>query len=192
MQPVPQLADPNAGGPIDLSTLAGGGVLAPVDPMAGGTGVPMDPAAPDQGLAGMQTAGLPQAPTALGGSPRDQYDLAYGYVLTGDYELAEGSFRNWLAAFPNDPQAGDAQFWLGESLYQQGEHREAANAFLQVYNSGQGTKGPDALLKLGMSLAALGEQSAACATFGEVGRRYPDAGAALTNRVGEEASRAGC
>lgn len=195
--PLLQPANPNAGSPIDLSTLAGGGVLAPVDPMAQGTGLGVDPNSGmgtpiDPGAAGTQVAGLPQAPTSLSGSPRDEYDLAYGYILTGDYELAENSFRNWLAAFPSDPQAGDAQFWLGESLFQQGEYREAANAFLAVYDQGRSTKGPDALLKLGMSLAALGEKSAACATFGEVGRRYPDTSPALTNRVNAEADRAGC
>lgn len=187
------------GGPIDLSVLAGGAPAAAIDPSSG-LPTQLDPnagtAAPAALPGETQTAALPETPaptTALSGTPRDEYDLAYGYILTGDYGLAEASFRNWLAAFPNDPQAGDAQFWLGESLYQQREYRDAANAFLAVYNGGaQSSKGPDALLKLGMSLAALGEQSAACATFGEVGRRYPEASAALMSRVNEEAGRVGC
>jgi tol-pal system protein YbgF len=171
-------------GPIDLSILAGGGAMAPYDPNAG-YGAPGEPASPGQ----TQTAALPGA---LSGSPRDEYDLAYGYVLTGDYGLAEQSFKNWLAAFPDDPQAVDARFWLGEAHLQQGEYRDAANAFLAVYRSGRATKGPDSLLKLGMSLAALGEKDAACATFGEVGRKYPDASAALMSRVNGEEDRAGC
>jgi tol-pal system protein YbgF len=173
-------------GPIDLSVMAGGGAY---DPNAA-FGAPVQPGAEGQ----TQTAALPNAPstTALSGSPRDEYDLAYGYVLTGDYDLAEQSFKNWLAAFPSDPQAVDAQFWLGESHYQQGEYRDAANAFLAVYKTGQASKGPDALLKLGMSLAALGEKDAACATLGEVGRKFPDASAALMSRVHGEEERAGC
>ena len=95
----------------------------------------------------------PAPTTALSGSPRDEYDLAYGYILTGDYGLAEESFKAWLAAFPNDPQAPDAEFWLGESHLQQGEYRDAANAFLAVYKTApDSSKGPDALLKLGVSL----------------------------------------
>jgi TolA-binding protein len=43
-----------------------------------------------------------------------------------------------------------------------------------------------------MSLAALGEKSAACATLAEVGRKYPQASAALIGRVQDEADRAGC
>ena len=178
----------DAGGPIDLSVLAGGAPGAAFDPNAAA----LDPSLPQE----TQTAGLPVAPpatTALSGSSRDEYDLAYGYILTGDYDLAEQSFQTWLANFPGDPQAVDAQFWLGESHFQQREFREAANAFLAVYKGAeQSPKAPDALLKLGMSLAALGEKSAACATLAEVGRRYPQASAGLKDRVEDEANRAGC
>jgi tol-pal system protein YbgF len=178
-----------AAGPIDLSVLATG--APPGSDPAGGLAAPLDPAA----QFGAQTAGLPGAPppTALSGSPRDQYDLAYGYILTGDYDLAEREFSNWLASFGGDPLAVDAQFWLGESQFHQGRYRDAANAFLAVYTGHAGhAKAPDALLKLGMSLAALGEKDAACATFAEVGRKYPSAPEALTSRVGEEAKRTGC
>lgn len=171
--------------PVDLSTLAGG--------MGGGLADPGLLALPAGGEP-FQTAGLPQAPTmSLSGSARDEYDLAYGYVLTGDYGLAEDSFKSWIAAFPNDPQMPDAQFWLGESHLQQGEYRDAANAFLAVYKTNpDSAKGPDALLKLGLSLSALGEAAAACATLAEVGRRYPQASQALMSRVREEENRAGC
>jgi len=76
---------------------------------------------------------------------------------------------------------------------QQGEYRDAANAFLTVYKSAPDSpKGPDSLLKLGVSLSALGEKTAACGTFAELGRRYPQASPSLTNRVHDEESRAGC
>lgn len=168
-------------GPVDLSALAGN--VAPE------FGNPIPPG--QQAQAGGQSDVFPT--TALSGSAGDEYDLAYGYVLTGDYDLAEESFKAWLASFPGDPQEADARFWLGESQLQQGEYREAANAFLAVYKSApSSSKAPDSLLKLGMSLSALGESAAACATFAEVGRRYPDASATLMNRVHDEASRSGC
>jgi tol-pal system protein YbgF len=181
--------EPGQGAPVDLSTLAAGNALGYPQP------------APDEGQqggqqGGMQTAMAPRAPaatTALSGSPRDEYDLAYGYILTGDYGLAEESFKTWLASFPNDPQASDAEFWLGESYLQQREYRDAANAFLAVYKTApDGPKGPDALLKLGVSLSALGEKAAACATFSELGKRYPRAAESVVSRVHDEAKRAGC
>ena len=172
------------GGPVDLSVLAEGNPAGANAP--GG----VQPTAPS---ADPQVAALPGEPTSLSGSARDQYDLAYGYVLTGDYDLAEKSFQDWLAANPSDPQAADARFWLGESHYQQREYREAANSFLTVYKeAGQSPKAPDALVKLGMSLAALGETPAACATLAEVGKRFPQADKALMSRVDAEADRAGC
>jgi len=180
----PGTGQPSDGQPVDLSALAGG----PAVPEFG------NPVPPGQDP-GLQTAGIPVAPSpqALSGSARDEYDLAYGYILTGDYDRAEQSFKAWLAAFPGDPQQPDAEFWLGESYLQQGQYRDAANAFLAVYKATpNGNKGPDALLKLGMSLAALGETKAACATFGEIGRKYQDASQALMSRVHGEEGRAGC
>jgi len=178
------------GAPVDLSTLASGAAPELTDPNLQPGAQPAAPA--DQ----TQMAAIPGSPaptTALTGTARDEYDLAYGYVLTGDYGLAEESFRNWLASFPSDPQAADAQFWLGESHLQQGEYREAASAFLALYNSApDSAKGPDALLRLGTSLSALGEQNTACATFAEIGRKYPNASEALMSRVHDEAGKAGC
>lgn len=183
----PHAAEPQLepGGPIDLSVLASGVPAGSAAP-ANAAGVP----APS--LDG-QVAALPAAASAMSGSPRDQYDLAYGYILTADYDLAELRFGEWLAANPADPQATDARFWLGESHFQQGEFREAANSFLTVYKqAGQSPKAPDSLLKLGMSLAALGEKPAACATLSEVAKRYPQADPALLSRVDDAAGQAGC
>jgi tol-pal system protein YbgF len=179
------------GAPVDLSTLAGGvgaQLLAP------GATVPAQPQVPATDTAMLAPGAQAPAPTtALSGSPRDEYDLAYGYILTGDYGLAEESFKAWLASFPTDPQAANAEFWLGESHLQQGEYRDAANAFLAVYKSSpDSSKGPDALLKLGVSLSALGEKPAACATFAELGRRYPRASESVMSRVRDEQTRAGC
>jgi tol-pal system protein YbgF len=184
----------DAGAPVDLSTLAGGspgqlqtpGVTAPATTA---TPAPAEPTTDTAMVAPM----APPRTTALSGSARDEYDLAYGYILTGDYGLAEESFKAWLASFPNDPQAPDAEFWLGESHLQQGEYRDAANDFLSVYKTAPNSnKGPDALLKLGVSLSALGEKPAACATFTELGRRYPHATESVMSRVRDEQKRAGC
>ena len=51
---------------------------------------------------------------------------------------------------------------------------------------------PDALLRLGQSLAALGEKEAACASLGEVLRKYPRAPLSVKQSVDREQKRTHC
>jgi TolA-binding protein len=53
-------------------------------------------------------------------------------------------------------------------------------------------KAPDALLRLGQSLAALGEKEAACASLGEVKRKFPKASAGVKKSVEQEQKRVAC
>ncbi len=56
-------------------------------------------------------------------SPKDEFDLAQGYVQRKDYALAEESFRAFLKKYPNDRLAADANYWLGESQFQRQRYR---------------------------------------------------------------------
>ena len=53
-------------------------------------------------------------------------------------------------------------------------------------------KAPDSLLRLGQSLAALNEKQAACATLGEIPRKYPKAPANVKQAAEREQKRVGC
>jgi tol-pal system protein YbgF len=142
----------------------------------------------DSGGGGQRVATLPPS-----NSPKDNFDLAYGYVQRRDYALAEDGFRSFLERFPNDRLAADAQFWLGESLFQRKLFRDAAEAFLTVSTKYEtAAKAPEALLRLGQSLAALGEKEAGCASFGEVLRKYPRASVSVKQGVDREQKRAHC
>jgi len=137
---------------------------------------------------GQQLAALP--PSA---SPKDEYDLAYGYVLRKDYALAEQAFRDFLKKYPSERLAPDAQYWLGESLYQRQRYRDAGESFLAVTTKyDRSGKAPEALLRLGQSLAMLGNNEQACATFGEVGRRFPTAAASIKRSVEREMQKDHC
>jgi tol-pal system protein YbgF len=185
-----------AGAPLDLSSLSGQGAREP--PPTAGPALP--PAAvgpangplpasppPNPSATGVQTVMAPSA------TPKDEYDLAYGYVLHKDYALAEDSFRVFLKKYPGDRLVPDANYWLGETLFQRQRYRDAAESFLTVSTKYEtASKAPDALLRLGQSLAALGEKDAACATFNEVGRKYPRASVVLKQGVEREQKRAGC
>jgi tol-pal system protein YbgF len=138
--------------------------------------------------AGATLATLPPSQSA-----KDEFDLAYGYVLHRDYVLAEDSLRSFLGKYPSDRLAGDATFWLGESLFQRQRFRDAAEAFLNVSTKFEGNpRAPDALLRLGQSLAALGEKEAACASLGEVMRKFPRAPAGVKQGVEREQKRVRC
>ncbi len=57
--------------------------------------------------------------------------------------------------YPSYPRIGDAQYWLGKSLFQTRQYRDAAEAFLAVSTKYDTiAHAPDALLRLGKSLAS--------------------------------------
>ncbi len=198
-QPVGAPGGRDAGGPLDLSTLsanqprvpAAGASAAPVSAANPMTAAPM-PAVRNVGTApaapATRLATLP--PSA---SPQDEYDLAYGYVLHKDYALAEQAFRDFIKKYPNERLQPDAQYWLGESLYQRQRYRDAAESFLAVSTKYEHAgKAPDSLLRLGQSLAAMKQKEAACATLSEVSRKYPKASSAVKRGVSAEIKRAHC
>ena len=169
---------------------AGRGAAAPLDV----TTIPP----PNGAVTGPSTRNAPAGSGALATlppsqTPRDEYDLAYGYMLRKDYALADGAFRNFLSRYPNDRLVGDATYGLGESMFQRQRFRDAAEAFLNVSTKYESSaKAPDALLRLGQSLAALGEKEAACASLGEVLRKFPRASAGVKQGVEREQKRAHC
>lgn len=149
----------------------------------------------DNSLPGVEN-GLPQASQSSSASldnPDDLYQVAYGHVLSGDYQLAEREFRDYLDIFPKGEKAADANFWLGEAQYSQGNFNDAAKTFLNAHQTfSKSKKAPEMLLKLGMSLAALDNRETACATLREVNKRYPNASKAVKTKVSSEQSRLSC
>ena len=193
-------ANPNAPGaprPLGSSTAATEPPPPPVSDAPRQIGAPLDLSTPGTlpppPPANPSATGAMQATLPPTNSPRDAYDLAYGYVLHKDYGLAADSFRTFLRQYPSDRLAPEAQYWLGESLFQQQQYRDAAEAFLAVSTKYDTTaRAPEALLRLGQSLAALGEKEAACASLGEVLRKYPRASASIKQAVEREQKRGHC
>ncbi|MFU0505039.1 tol-pal system protein YbgF [Pseudaminobacter sp. NGMCC 1.201702] len=125
--------------------------------------------------------------------PDELYRNSYQFILSGDYGTAEAGFRDHIARFPADPKTADSHFWLGEALLGQQKYRDAAEVFLAANKDyPKSKKAPDMLLKLGISLVGLNQRDVACATFSEIGKRYPDAGSALKDRVKQEQALAAC
>ena len=179
------------GSPLDLSTPSAnprGEASRPASPAAAqGSQLPPPPPR-NPNATGAQLATLP--PSAR---PQDEYDMAYGYVLHKDYGLAVQAFQDFLRKHPDEKLVPDAQYWLGEALYQQQHYREAAESFLALSTKHEHSgKAPDGLLRLGQSLAALHQKEAACATLAQVGRKYPHASSSVKRSASQELKKQHC
>lgn len=160
---------------------------AAVVPPAGMSPPTRDVPRPDNPRSGTVVASAPS------NSPRDEFDLGVGFVQRKDFELAEMTFRRFLEQHATDPLAPEAEYWLGESLYQRGQYRDAAEVFLKVTTASTGSsKAPESMLRLGMSLSGLGERDAACATYGEIVKKYPRASAGVRAQIERETKRVKC
>ncbi len=190
------------GAPLDLNALAGTQNAAqPAAPAANGV---VPPGTMQSGA--MPAGGLPppppRNPSATGtklatlppnSSPKDVYELGYGYVLHKNYGLAAQTFRYFLRKYPKDHRVADAHYWLGESLFQEQHYDDAARSFLTIStNYKHFSRAPDALLRLGQSLAALHHKEAACATLSEVKKKYPHASSSVKRAVARELKRVHC
>ncbi|SDQ95826.1 tol-pal system protein YbgF [Rhizobiales bacterium GAS113] len=175
--PGPIMEDPDAprvpaGTPLDIAG-AGGPAGMP----------PAQPARP--ALASMAATGTD--------SVRADFDNAYTFIQQRQFEQAEMGFRSFLQSHPRSKLTPDATYWLGESYLQRARYRDAAEQFLKITTSfGTSSKGPDGMFKLGVSLRGLGANDQACATFAEIGRKYPTARPTLLKDVQREQQRAKC
>ena len=160
----------------------------------------------DQAAAGAEAgaeAGANQADTSAddttvaalppAGDPEELYRNSYEFILSGDYKTAEAGFREHIDRYPADAKTADAHYWLGEALLGQQKYRDAAEIFLAANRDFPSSKkAPDMMLKLGVSLAGLNQRDLACATLGEIGKRYPNASAQFKQRVKQEQALASC
>ena len=137
---------------------------------------------------------MPQSLAALpDANAQALYEQGYGDFLQRDYAAAEVAFNKMVKEYPDDPLAGSAQYWVGESQYVRKQYKKAADTFLATYRKYSASdKAPDTLLRLGMSLAALGQKDAACSTFKELGEKFPDAPDHIRSQAKGEAGKAGC
>lgn len=122
-----------------------------------------------------------------------QFRAGYEALLGGDYAFAEQQFDQFLDLYPDNSQATDAANWLGEALMARSAYAEAADVLVEAYQkSPDHPRAPDLLLKLGISLAGVGERETACRTFAEIDRRYSDTIPAFQARLAEEKAKAEC
>lgn len=143
---------------------------------------------------GGQTANLPpQDYTLPGSTPDEQYQYAFDLLRQTKYDEAEKALHTFVDEYPENPLAGNASYWLGETYFVRQDYNNAALTFAQGFQKyPKSGKAPDTLLKLGMSLAALGETADACKALHELSTRFPAASDTIKQRAAKERSKNGC
>lgn len=138
----------------------------------------------------------PVAPAAapLSGDPvKTEYEAAAEQLKAQRYDAAQQAFSAFVQKNPRSRLIAPAIYQLGESFYYQKRHREAAEQFLKIATDySKSPVAPEAMIKLGVSLNALGAKEQACAFFANLPLKYPRASAAAKMAAAREAKKASC
>ncbi len=138
-------------------------------------------------LGGVDSAAVVPSPTpapdangpALAVGETADLQRAREVLASGDFRSAADQLAAFVQTYPGSPLSAEAYYLRGEALEGLGELSQAARAYLDSFSGDPtGTTAPDALFKLGTSLAALGQVPDACVTLAEVPNRFPSTAAA--------------
>ena len=164
--------DPAARPDIRLTGVPG---AAPIRPRSGKTGgrAHIEEADPQ----GLRTDG-PRS-SALDPDAKKAYETALSQVQARQYDRGLEGLNAFLVRWPDHPYAENAVYWRGEAYYAQGEYLRAAEQFEALLaRFGSGSKGPDALLKMGMCHDRLGASQRAREYWDRLKNEYPRSDAA--------------
>jgi tol-pal system protein YbgF len=105
---------------------------------------------------------------------KDLYQSAYRDYTGAHYTLAAQEFTQLVQAYPQDELAANAQFYIGEIAYHQGQYREAAKAYDAVLQNYPGSpKTAAAQLQKGDSLIQIGQRADGIRELRAVVLHYP-------------------
>lgn len=121
-------------------------------------------------------AGSSGAPASAG--PSASADVLYSNGLRDingkHYELANQEFQDYLRYYGSTDLASNAQFYLGEIAFMQGDYQRALDAYNKVIEDyPKSFKTVSARMRKGFSLAELGQKAAAIRELRAVVRLYP-------------------
>ncbi len=149
----------------------------------------------EQPAAGAAAPGTAAPATADGGKPgvvishatdaeSRAYDAAQNQRRIGNYPAAIAAFQAFIAQYPKSPLAHRAQYWIGDSQYNQRDFKNAIasqNRLIASYPDSASV--PDALLNIASCQIELGDSAAARKTLDGLVARYP------TSEAAEKAKR---
>lgn len=125
-----------------------------------------------------QTEQVPSKGAVYGKSVVDDksfYEEAYQTFRQEDWPGARVKFQAFLNRYPKSSLADNAQFWIGETFYQQKEYERAILEYEKVIqNYAHEDKLPSALLKQAFSFYAIGRMKEAGILLNQVIKKAPD------------------
>ena len=122
------------------------------------------------------------APPAGGATADQMFDASLQQYRKGSVATARSGFRQFLQAYPTDPRAADALFFIGESFGGL-DPDSAAPVYAQVVKSfPNSSRAPTALYKLGL-LAEKSDKALARTYFNRVIAGYPRSDEANLARI---------
>jgi len=126
--------------------------------------------------------------------PQAEFDAAMTLLTRAQYDRAADAFRGYSSAYPDTDLGGQALYWTADIAYSVNrDYQGAARDFAELLRQYPDTaRAPEAMLKLGMSLFALGQKQEGCVTLAALPRSYPNASATIANRARTERSNADC
>jgi TolA-binding protein len=153
--------------------------------------------APGAGSAAGQAAPPPAAVTApeavVAPTPEELMQRGVIALHEGHYQESEGIARELLAKHRASPRAYDAQYLLAQSLQGEQRYQEAALAFDDAYNMNhRGSRAPNALLGLAMTLDSINQKAAACDTLRTLHAQFPAPPHYLVAPIASAHHRLGC
>ena len=136
--------------------------------------------APPPAPGGPPAEAAPSRPSAaVAIREQDVYEAALLLLREGKYPRAIDSFGEYLRAYPEGQYAANAQYWLGEAYYVNGDKEKALASFQRVVEVyGESSKASDALLKIGYIQDDIGRLPEARQTLETVIQKYPGTSAA--------------
>ena len=123
---------------------------------------------------------------------KKKYENAIKLLWASKFNEAESELQNLKKIEPDDLMP-NIQYWLGEVFYAQKNFEKAIIAFgegLEKYP--ESIKGPDNLLKLGLSFSNLKKKDEACNILFELEIKYKDAPKNVQERASSEIKKLEC
>ncbi|OGL59792.1 MAG: tol-pal system protein YbgF [Candidatus Tectomicrobia bacterium RIFCSPLOWO2_02_FULL_70_19] len=162
----PAAAPPAAGSPPAAGTPA-----PPVPPQA--ASLPRLPEAP---------AVPPAAPAPKPPDPEEEFNQSLKVIQEEkSYPRGRALLSAFIAKFPAHELADDAQYWIGQTYFEERNYERAILAFNKVQvDYANGDKAPEALLQEGMSFLSLGDKASARELLMRLQQKYPNSEAART------------